>query len=49
MGLDVNDFGLVLQTKLEAEMLRDCGHEKVVCIDATHGTNTYDFQLLSDQ
>ena len=39
VGLDVNDFALVLQTKLQAEMLRDCGHGKVVCIDATHGTN----------
>ena len=47
VGLNVNDFALVLQTKLQAEMLRDCGHEKVVCIDATHGTNTYDFQLLT--
>lgn len=47
LGLNVDDFAIVIQTKLQAEMLCDCGNEKVVCVDATHGTNTYSFQLIS--
>ena len=47
IGLDVHDFAIVIQTPLQAEMLRGCGNNNVVCVDATHGTNTYDFQLIT--
>ncbi len=47
IGLDENDFALVIQTPLQAEMLQNCGNNKV-CIDAaTHGTTAYDFLLIS--
>jgi len=32
---------------LQTELLRQCGDHKVICVDATHGTNSYDFQLIS--
>lgn len=46
-GLGANDFALAIQTPLQAELLRQCGDKKVICADATHGTNSYDFQLVS--
>ena len=46
-GLDRDDFALVIQTNLQAEVLRQCGDNKVICVDATHGTNSYNFQLVS--
>lgn len=46
-GLKENDFALVIQTPLQSEMLQSCGDKKVICLDATHGTNAYDFQLIS--
>ena len=46
-GLDINDFALVIQTPLQTEVLQNCGSNKVVCLDATHGTNGYDFKLIS--
>ena len=42
-----NDFILAIQTNLQAEMLKKFGPGKVVCIDATHGTNGYDFSLIT--
>lgn len=42
-----NDFVLALQTPLQAKMLKKFGPDKVICIDATHGTNSYDFSLIS--
>ena len=47
IGLGIHDFALVIQTKLQAEMLENCGTERVVCVDATHGTNMYSFQLIT--
>ena len=47
IGLSLNDFALVIQTPLQAEIMRSCAHNNIVCADATHGTNTYDFQLIS--
>lgn len=38
---------IVIQTPLQAEMLQVCGNNNVVCVDATHGTNSYDFQLIT--
>ena len=46
-GLGVNDFALVIQTLLQDEIMRSCAHNDIVCADATHGTNSYDFQLIS--
>ena len=45
--LQENDYILVLQTTMQAEVLKKCGTNKVVCIDDTHGTNSYDFHLTT--
>ena len=45
--LGINDFVLVIQTPLQADILKKCGERKVVCVDATHGTNAYNFHLIS--
>ena len=45
-GLKREDFLIVLQTPIQAEMLKRFGG-KVVCVDATHGTNAYDFKLIT--
>ena len=47
LGLSKNDFMLVLQTELQAEMLLKIGPDKIICIDGTHGTNGYDFTLIT--
>ena len=44
--LHENDFMLAIQTPFQAEMLKSFGHN-VICIDATHGTNGYDFSLIT--
>ncbi len=41
-----NDFILVLQTELQAEMLQKFGPQ-IICIDDTHGTNGYNFTLVT--
>ena len=41
------DFVLAIQTSLQVDVLKNCGPDKVICIDATHGTNGYDFSLIS--
>ena len=46
-GLGGDDFALVIQTPLQSEMLQSCGDNKVICVDATHGTNAYNFLLIS--
>ena len=46
-SLELNNFILVLQTPLQAEVLKKCGHGRVICIDNTHGTNSYDFHLTT--
>ena len=45
--LSTEDFVLALQTPYQAHMLETCGHDKVVCIDSTHGTNAYNFSLTT--
>lgn len=42
-----NNFVLAIQTNLQVEMLQKIGPKKVICIDATHGTNGYDFSLIT--
>ena len=41
-----NDFILCLQTQFQRDMFTELG-SNVVCADATHGTNMYDFQLIT--
>lgn len=45
--LHSKDFILGIQTPLQAEMLKKFGHNKTICIDATHGTNSYNFSLVT--
>ena len=44
-NLTKDDFFLVLQTPLQADMLKQ--FSKIICIDGTHGTNGYDFTLVT--
>ncbi len=46
-NLNNDDFVLVLQTALQRQMLGTLAPNRLVCIDATHGTNSYDFQLIT--
>ena len=46
-GLKREDFLIVLQTLIQAEMLIKFAEGKVVCVDATHGTNAYDLKLIT--
>ena len=41
-----DDFLLVVQTSFQCDMLKSFG-SNAVCIDSTHGTNAYDFNLTS--
>ena len=45
-SLKKKDFILVIQTPLQREMLIKCG-TSVICMDDTHGTNSYDFNLIT--
>ena len=45
-SLKSTDFILVLQTPMQREMLLKFG-ANVICMDDTHGTNSYDFNLIS--
>ena len=42
-----NDFMLVIQTHLQAEIIKKYSYDRVICIDSTHGTNGYDFTLIT--
>ena len=46
-GLATPDFVLALQTQLQADILRRFSQNRVVCVDGTHGTNGYDFTLIT--
>jgi len=39
-----NDFCLIIMTQFQSEMFLKFGKDKV-CIDGTHGLNSYNFQL----
>ena len=41
------DFILAIQTPLQAEMMRKLANNRVICVDGTHGTNSYDFTLIT--
>lgn len=45
--LHPNDFVLAIQTPLQAKILKMFGPDKVICIDSTHGTNGYNFSLIT--
>ena len=46
-NLSDNDFVLCLQTPLQATLLKRFGDQKIFCIDSTHGTNSYNFTLVT--
>ena len=41
------DFAIGIQTTIQSSMMRKFGHQRIVCIDSTHGTNGYDFLLVT--
>ncbi|GBN01390.1 hypothetical protein AVEN_110443-1 [Araneus ventricosus] len=45
-NFEEEDFILVYQHPLQREMLKQYGN-KVVCLDSTHGTNAYNFKLIT--
>ena len=44
--IEEKDFILVIQTPLQAAMLKEFGNN-IILIDSTHGTTGYDFQLIT--
>ena len=42
-----NDFIICLQTPIQASIMKHFGHRRIVCIDSTHGTNSYNFSLIT--
>ena len=46
-GLKREDFLIVLQTPVQAKMFKKFAEGKVVCVDATQGTNAYEFKLIT--
>ena len=47
INLGVDDFVLCIQTPFQGEMLKKFGNRSIVCMDSTHGTNIYDFVLVT--
>ena len=45
-NFDKNDFILCVQTEFQRDMLQAFGND-TICIDATHETNAYDFNLIT--
>ena len=46
-ALHENDMMIVVQTSLQSELMKTFVNDKVVCMDSTHGTNSYGFYLIS--
>lgn len=44
--LDINDFILVIMNPAQIQMLKQYGQD-VICMDGTHGTNAYNFELTT--
>jgi hypothetical protein len=42
----LDDFCLILKTEYQAEMLKKFVCDKI-CVDGTHGLNSYNFQLYT--
>ena len=45
-GVRQDDFLLAVQTHFQLEMMKAFGNN-IICVDATHGTNLYDFLLVT--
>ncbi len=45
-GLPMEDFLLGIQTKYQLDQMKLHG-SNIICMDATHSTNQYDFQLIT--
>ena len=45
-NIPTDGFVLAIQTKFQKELYEKFGHS-VLCIDATHGTNAYNFMLIT--
>ena len=45
-GLGKHDFAICIQTPFQRDMLIEFGPD-VICMDSTHGTNGYDFNLIT--
>lgn len=43
--LEEKDFMLIIMTKFQKDMIRKFGVNGKICVDGTHGTNGYDFEL----
>ena len=41
------DFAIGIQITIQSSMMMKIGHQRIVCIDSTHGTNDYDFSLVT--
>lgn len=41
------DFLLAFMTTSQKQLLHKFGNEGIICMDATHGTNPYDFKLIT--
>lgn len=46
-GFSASDFILCIQTKDQLEYLLQFGCGRAICMDSTHGTNPYDFHLIT--
>lgn len=46
-NLSDRDFVIAIQTPLQADLMKKLCNGRVVCIDGTHGTNGYDFTLIT--
>jgi hypothetical protein len=46
-GLSASDFVLCIQTITQRQFMLQFGAGSVVCLDSTHGTNQYDFNLVT--
>ena len=46
-NLGDDDFLLCLQTPFQGSMMKKFGHNRIICIDSTHGTNIYHFLLVT--
>ena len=45
-NISVNNFVLGIQTEFQRDMLKKFGNS-CICMDGTHGTNVYDFNLIT--
>lgn len=46
LGMGKEDFMLAIQTQFQCEIMKEYG-PALICMDATHGTNHYDFNLIT--